>query len=146
MHIVIEAPTIALHLTVKLVFSGMGERRVADVMHQRKRFGQIGVQFEDGRQGAGDLGYFKGMGKAVAEMIGQARGEDLGFIFKPAKGARMKNTVAVTLKRVAIDVGGFGEAATEGGLHGKPKPCEAKRVDSHGVLESDLFTKLGGCA
>ena len=45
--IVIEAVAEALHLAVQLVFAGVREGRMPDVVSQRQRFGQALIQSED---------------------------------------------------------------------------------------------------
>ena len=47
----------------------MAERRVAEVVGQRQRLGQIFVKPERASQGAGDLGDLQRMGQPRAEMV-----------------------------------------------------------------------------
>ena len=71
--IVIEALAEALHLPVQLLLAGMREGRMADVVGQRQRLGQILVELQHVGQGARDLRHFDGVGQAVAEVVGEAR-------------------------------------------------------------------------
>ena len=57
------------------------------------------------------------MGKAVAEVIGEAAGEDLGLGFQTAKSTGVDDAVAVALEVVAIGMLGLGDAASAGLLH-----------------------------
>ena len=108
------------HQLVETRFAGVAEGRMADVMRQRQGLGEIGIQSQRGRDGAGDLGHFDGVRQAVAEMIGIARGEDLGFGFEAAKGARVDDAIAIA--RVIVSIGmrrlGPATAARPGDVHG----------------------------
>ena len=90
------------HALIELVFTGMAKRRMADVVHQRERFGEIGIQLERPGHGARNLRHFKRVRQAIAEMIGKARGEDLRLRFEAAESARMDDAVAVARVIVAI--------------------------------------------
>ncbi len=70
-----------------------------------------------GCDGTGDLGHFDGMGQAIAEVVREAAGEDLGLGFQAAKSAGVDDTVAVALEIVAIGMLGFRNAASAGLLH-----------------------------
>ena len=85
--IVIEALAEFAEAQVELLFSGVAEGRMADVVDERERFGEIGVEAESGGDGAGDLRNFEGVSEAVAKMVGEAGGEDLRFRFEAAEGA-----------------------------------------------------------
>jgi hypothetical protein len=87
---------------------------VADVVDQREGFGKINVEAERSGDGAGDLRDFQGVSEAVTEVVGIAAGEDLRLGFEAAEGAGVNNAVAVTLKVVAVWMGGFGETASAG--------------------------------
>ena len=109
--IVVEAVAVLAHGGVERFFAGVAERRMADVVDQRQRFGEIDVEAERSGNGAGDLRDFEGVGEAVAEMIGIARGEDLRFGFEAAESARMDDAVAVTREIVPIGMLRLREAA-----------------------------------
>ncbi len=68
--VVVEAEPGAAQAVVKSFFSGVAERRVADIVGQRQGFGQFRIQPQSAGQSAGDLGYFKRMRKAAAEVVG----------------------------------------------------------------------------
>ena len=71
--VVIETFAETRHLAIQFLFAGMSEGRMADIVRQRQRFGEIFVQLQNGGQGAGNLRHFDGVGEPVAEMIGQVR-------------------------------------------------------------------------
>src|SRR5579864_4889728 len=98
----IERQVLAAHGGVERLLAGMAERRVADVMNQCQCLDQINVQAESAGNGARNLRDLNGVGQPVAEMIGIAAGENLGFSLEPAKSAGVDNTVAVPLKVVAV--------------------------------------------
>ena len=68
------------------------------------------VELQHARQGARDLRHFDGVRQAVAEMVRQARREDLGLGFEPPESARMNHAVAIPLEGVAVSVTGLGGA------------------------------------
>src|SRR5579859_1951220 len=102
--VVVEAVAETAHLAVQLVLAGMREGRVADVVDQGQRLGEILVESKHGSDSAGDLRDLDGVGQAVAEMVGESGREHLGFGFKTAEGARVDDAVAVALERVAVRV------------------------------------------
>jgi hypothetical protein len=114
MQIVIEEEAVGAHGGVEGLFSGVTERRMAEIVNQRQRFGEIDVEIERGGYGAGDLRDFDRVGETVAEVVGVAAGEDLGFVFEAAKGAGMDDTITVALEIVAIGMGYFRDAASAG--------------------------------
>jgi hypothetical protein len=54
------------------------------------------------------------MSQAIAEVVGEAAGKNLGFGFEPAKGAGMNDAVTVPLEIVAIGMLGFRNSASAG--------------------------------
>ena len=79
----------------------MAEGRVAEVMGQRQRFGQILVEPERARERAGDLGDFQGVGQPGAVMVALMEHENLGLVREPAEGGGMDDAVAVAAEGVA---------------------------------------------
>jgi hypothetical protein len=88
----------------------MAERRVTEIVRQRKGFGQIVIEAERAGNRASDLANFDRMGEARAIMIAFMRHENLCLMGKPAKSARMQNPVAVALKFRARRGNRFGKA------------------------------------
>src|ERR1700738_123456 len=93
--IVIETATMSAHQFIEFVFAGMAEWRMANVMNERESFHKRRVQSESIRNSTGDLRNFDGVGQAIAKMIGETHGKNLGFGFQAAKGPRVNNTIAV---------------------------------------------------
>ena len=117
MQVVIEKKTVLAHGGVKRLFSRMAKGRMAEVMHQRQGFGQIHVEVECSRDGAGNLRNLDGVSEPVAKVIGIAPRENLSLVFQPPKGARMDDAVAVALVVVAIRMRRLREAASAGMFH-----------------------------
>jgi hypothetical protein len=111
MQIVIEEAAVCAHQFVEFAFTGVTERRVADIVNEREGFGEFGVQAERRGHGAGDLRDFERMRQAIAEMVGVARGEDLRFGFEAAKRAGMNDAVAVSRVVAAVGMRGLRIAA-----------------------------------
>ena len=114
---------------------------MADVVRERQRFGQVFIEAERGRHRPGDLRDFDGVRQAVAEVVGDAGGEDLRLVFQPPEGAGMHDAVAVTLEVVAVGVRQLGIAPPPagrdresqvpegGGRHGAvSEPCRFGRA------------------
>ncbi len=120
--VVVEPVAEALHFAVQRLLAGMGERRMADIVGQRQRFGQILVQLQDVGQRARDLRDFDGVGQAVAEVVGEAGRENLRLGFQPAEGTGMNHAVAVALEGVAVRMRGFGISPPPASLHRKSQP------------------------
>src|ERR1700755_1867563 len=105
------------HGAVEGFFAGVTEWRVAQVVHQGQCFDQIYIQSKLSRDGAGNLRYFDGVGQAIAEVVGIAASEYLGFGFETAEGAGVDDAVAIALKVVAIGMPGLRETASAGLFH-----------------------------
>ena len=72
--VVVEAEAVGAEALVEGFFAGVAEGRMADVVDQGESLGELGIEAEGGGQGAGDLGDFKGVGEAAAEVVaGRAR-------------------------------------------------------------------------
>ncbi len=84
---------------------------MADVVHQRQGFRQVGVQPQYPGNGPRDLCDLEGVGQAVAEVVGVAPGEDLGLGLQAAEGTGVDDAVAVALIVVAVGMGGLGVTA-----------------------------------
>jgi hypothetical protein len=115
--IVIEKEAVGAHGGIESFFACMPERRMAEIVNERQRFGEIDVKRQCGRDGTSDLRYFDGVREAVAEVIGVTAGEDLSLVFEAAKSAGMNDAVAVALKVVAVGMRRFRDAASAGVFH-----------------------------
>ena len=109
--VVIEAEAVALEAAVEGALAGVAEGRVADVVDESERFGEIFVESERAGDVAGDLRDFDGVGEAGAEVVGGAGGEDLGLAGETAEGPCLDDALAVALERGSVGVGGCREGA-----------------------------------
>src|SRR5260370_6730954 len=107
LQIMIEPAAERAHQLVELALPGMTERRMPDGVDECERFGEFGVQAERSGHSPGDLRDFEGMCEAVAKMIGEASGKNLGLGFQPAKRSRMNDAVAVARIFAAVRVCGL---------------------------------------
>ena len=73
----------------------MAEGRMAKVVGKSKRLGQILIDMERARHGAGDLRHFEAMGEPRPVVIALVIDEDLRLVGQPAEGGRMQNPIAV---------------------------------------------------
>ena len=96
-----EKPPKRRHLGVERLLAGMAERRVAEIVGQRQRLGEILVEAERAGDGARDLRHFEAVGQPGAVMVALVIDEDLGLVLQAAERGRMDDAVAVALKRRA---------------------------------------------
>ena len=113
--IVVEVEAVGLERAVERLFAGVAEGRMADVVDQRQGLGQFRVEAQRAGQGAGDLGDFKSVSEAAAEVVsgrvaGQT-GKDLGLAGEAAEGARVKDAGGVAGKGRAVGMGRLGVGA-----------------------------------
>ena len=83
---------------IQRAFASVAEGRMADVVHQCQRFGEVFVESKRSCDGARDLRHFHRVRQAAAEVIGVAMGKDLRLAGEAAKGARMNDASAIALK------------------------------------------------
>ena len=95
----------ALHPVVQSPFSRVAEGGVPQVVPQGDRLGQILVEPERPRDGAGDLGNLERMGEPGAVMIPLRGKENLRFVFEAAEGLAVQDPVAVPLVSRAVSTG-----------------------------------------
>lgn len=139
-NVVIEAVAETAHLPVQFLFTGVRERRMADVVNQGQRFGEIFIETQHRGERAGDLRNLDGMGEPVAEMIGKAGREDLRLGFQTPESACVNDAIAVALKGVAVRMAGFGIAAAQTALNPESKPFEhAERGYWPGISDTALM-------
>ena len=112
-------PPTARHRGIERALARMAERRMAEIMRQRQRLGQVLVDAKRAGDGAGDLRHFEAMGQPRAVMIALVIDEHLGLVVQPAEGRGMEDAVAVARERRA----GSGSAARV-----KP-PAARPRID-----------------
>ena len=100
---------------------------MTDVVNQRERLGEIGIQVQRAGHGAGDLRDFECVRQPVAKMIGEARGENLRLRFESAESARMDYAIAVARVIVAV---GMLAAPGSGGRASGARPSRRARAAS----------------
>ncbi len=120
MAVVIE-PAGKAECLVERILAGMAERRMAEVVGEAQRLGQILVEAERAGDGAADLRDFEAVGQADAIMVAVGRDEHLRLVAQAAEGDRMDDPVAVALKGVA------GSARAAVGLGMQP-PATVRRA------------------
>ena len=122
------------HSAFKFLLSGVAEGRMAQIVAQSHRFGEIRVQAERGGDRAGDLRHLQGVGQARAEMIAFMGDENLRFLLQPAERRGVDNPIAVTGERRARRARRFVEPATPrgGGILGPGKSGAGPSTLRHG--------------
>ena len=80
------------------ILAAMAERRVAEVVGQAQRLGQILVEAQRPGHGPADLRDFDRMGQPDPEMVAVGRDEHLRLVAQAAEGDRMDDPVAVALE------------------------------------------------
>ena len=123
---------------VQPLLAGMAERRVAEVVGQAQRFGQILVEAERPGNGAADLRDLDAVGQPDPEMVAVGGDEHLGLVAQAAEGDRMDDAVAVALEDVAraaragIDLSMKASARSRrlrGNAAGRLIPCRVAQSD-----------------
>ncbi len=109
LRVVIET-AVRAHQLVQRVLAGMAERRMAEVVGKRDRFGKLLVEAQRARDGTRDLGRLQRMGEAGAIVVALVIHEDLGFVFEPAECRRMDYPIAIALESGAQRMLGLGDA------------------------------------
>ena len=99
MQIVVESQPMAFQAFIQSALAGMAERRMADIVNQRQRLGQVLVQPQRLGDAARNLHHFNGVGQAAAKVVRRAAGKYLRLARQPAKRARLHNAFPVALKR-----------------------------------------------
>ena len=102
--IVIEA---AGNQLVEHALARMAERRVAEIVPERNRFGKLLVQLQHLRDGSRDLRDLERVRQPRAVVIAGRREEHLRLVLEPAKRLRVHDAIAIALKRRPHVVFGF---------------------------------------
>jgi hypothetical protein len=98
--VVIEAAG-ARHRLLERVLAGMAEGRMADIVGEAERFGEVLVEAEGAGERSADLGDLEAVGEAHPEMVAVGRDEHLSLVTEAAEGHRMDDPVAIALEGVA---------------------------------------------
>ncbi len=95
--VVLEA-AVPGHELIEHGLARMAEGRVAQVMGEGHRLGEVLVQPERPGDGAGDLGHLEAVGQARPVVVALVVDEDLGLVLQAAEGRRVDDAVPVALK------------------------------------------------
>jgi hypothetical protein len=136
LEIVIERFAKALHQAIQFGFTCVSEGRMAYVVGQGERFREISVKPKRCGDGAGDLRDLNSVRQAIPKVIGDGIGEDLGLVFKAAKGAGVNDAITVALEVVAIGVREFRIAAAAAALDRKFQVGERRLKAVHFFVDS----------
>jgi len=110
--VVIETEAVFSEGHIQRLFSRVAKGRMANVVSQGERFGQLVVEAKGDGDRPGDLNYLQRVRQPAAEVISRQfaghASEDLGFAGKPAKGTRMQDSRGIPRKRSSVWVNGLG--------------------------------------
>src|SRR5690348_4630939 len=96
--VMVEAKAVLAKRIIQRALSGVPEGRVADVVDQRERFGEVFIEAQRAGDGARDLRDLHRVRQAAAEVVGVAVREDLGLSGEATEGPRVEHTRPVALK------------------------------------------------
>src|SRR5688572_31347023 len=77
----------------------MAKRRVAEIVAERDRFGQLLVQVQHLRYRARDLRYFQRVRQPRAVVIAGRRNKHLRLVLEPSEGLGVDDPIAIALER-----------------------------------------------
>src|SRR6266566_2072790 len=102
---------------------------MAQIVGKRDCFREVFVKRQCARDCAADRGHLNGMGQARTQMIAGPVQKNLCLVLEPAKGARMNDPCAITLKFRAIGMAGLRIFSTAriAGFLGKRRKYSALR-------------------
>jgi hypothetical protein len=86
---------------IERALTGMTEWRMAEIVGERQRFGEVLVQSECTRERTGNLRDLKRVRQSRAIVIALVIDEDLRFVRQPAKGSGVDDSVAVAPEGIA---------------------------------------------
>ena len=84
---------------VERVLAGVAEGRVAEVVAEPDRLGQVLVQAQRAGHRAGDPAGLERVGEPGPVVVALGGDEDLGLVLEPAEGLGVDDPVAVALER-----------------------------------------------
>ena len=93
---------------IERALAGMAERRMAEIVGERQRLGEVFVETEPAGERARYLGHFERMREPRAVMIALVEDEDLGLVLEAAERGRMDDAVAVAAEGAAALARGLG--------------------------------------
>jgi hypothetical protein len=98
----------------------MPERRVADIVREAERLGEVLVEPERAGERPADLGHLDGVGQPGAVVVALVEHEHLGLVLQPAERGRMDDAVGIAPERAAAGARRLGmkAPAAPGGVLG----------------------------
>jgi hypothetical protein len=132
---VVVETAVAIEAFIEGAFAGMAERRMAEIVRQRQRLGEVFLEAEPPRQRPGDLRYLERMRQPGPVMIALVEHEYLGLVLEAAERGGMDHPVAVAAERAAALARRLVElpSPAAGGIAGI-RLWESCHSDRHGVL------------
>ena len=95
---VVAEAAVARHEAVECLLAEVAEGRMAEVVRERDRLGEVLVEAERAGEGPRDAGDLHRVGHAGAVMIAGAIEENLRLVLEAAEGAAVDDAVAVALE------------------------------------------------
>jgi hypothetical protein len=105
MKVMVKAQAVALQADIECTLTGVAKGRMADVMHERERLGEVYVEAKRCGNLACYLRDLNGVREAAAKVVRGTAGEDLRLAREAAEGTRLNDAIAVAFK-VRSAVGG----------------------------------------
>ena len=105
--VVVEA-AVLLHQAREHALARVAERRVAEVVREHDRLGELLVQAQRARDRARDLARLDRVGESIAQVVALVIDEHLGLVLEPPERARVHDPIAIALERGAMAVLGLG--------------------------------------
>ena len=113
---------------VEAELAGVAERRVPQIVAQGDGLGQVLVEPQADRHGAGDLRHLEHMGEPGAVVVAGRGEEHLGLVLEPPEGLGMDDPVPVALE--------VGAQVALGFARGQPTPGPAAQAGVGGEVLS----------
>jgi hypothetical protein len=134
------------HLLGQRAFAGVAKGRVAQVVGQGDRLGEVLVGPQRPGQRAGHLGHLQRVGQPRAEVVLLVRHEDLGLVVQPAERRAVDHPVAVALEArpvgvLLLRVRPRATVPLAGGLRAEPGAL----VLEEGVVHKDCQSQIANC-
>ncbi len=101
---VVLEPTVVTQESVEHALPRVTEGRVAQIVGENNRLGQVLVRAECTSHGASDLRHLQGMGETVSKVVPLMANEDLRLVLEPPERGRVDDAVTIPLKRGPVRV------------------------------------------
>ena len=105
---VVVEPAVRLHQPREHALARVAERRMAEVVREHDRLGELLVQAQRARDRARDLAGLDRVGEAVPEVVALVIDEHLGLVLEAPERARVHDPIAIALERGAMRMLGLG--------------------------------------